>query len=548
MKKHLLKYLSFLCLLISIQQAGAQGVGSVETNMGFGTADTDTTASVAETMFIGPGLYELEGVWEIYSKYIWISPDAVISGGGKIRFFNPSTVPGGIASTTYIDGNNVLLDINIDLMNEQNLVLADMVDPGFGNDLAGNASLMAGRVLNMAVDNGDVIMGLVFTDPDSENTPVGNTGSTITDLVFDNNATISNYSPLRMIVTSNSTQGHVVKQGYTGAFTFPVGIAEGDYTPAAVDNTITNTIHVSVQDYAGSASIEGGDDGIDRAWNIYADDAAANAVISLQHNGGTSQTAYNDVAAFVTQYSSATPNTSGQTTLSESAWQSNNLVAGSGSGTLTTGAPVASASVQSLTYTTLATAAADEIAFFTKSSDPVFPLPVKLLSFDGWDAHCSALLKWTTADEINVRYFELENSINGAAFKPVVKVSPKGNNSSYSYTDNNIISTAGISYRLHTVDIDGKESYSKIVPLSIDCGDPFVLKVYPNPVNDIVIISGLVPNSRIRLVDGSGRVLTNIIANSTKHEIDMRTLVKGIYLLQIVQDNKTVKSAKLIKK
>src|SRR5690349_11106332 len=144
-----IKCLCFLLVLIKTSEAMAQGLGSVETTGGAAAssvvsmAASDTTASVSESLYIGPGNYQIDGTWNIYSKNVWISPEAIITGTGTIKFFNPSDA-GGASSATLIDGNNntASIDVNIELHNASNLILTDLVGPGAPwTDATGQANI-----------------------------------------------------------------------------------------------------------------------------------------------------------------------------------------------------------------------------------------------------------------------------------------------------------------------------------------------------------------------------------------------------------------------
>ncbi|HEV7779686.1 MAG TPA: T9SS type A sorting domain-containing protein [Chitinophagaceae bacterium] len=531
MKEYIIRSVLAIALLTPGCVVFAQAPGSVETIGGtpglvvYSTATGNTTSSVSETLYMGPGIYQIDGTWEVYSKNVWISPDVVIAGTGVIRFFNPS-VAGGIASPTLTDGNNnaAFLNVNLDLQNAANMVLTDMAGPGAPfTDLVGNANVTVGLDFNFGIANGDVLL-------------VNH------DLVTATTATLSNYLPTQFVVTNGT--GHLVHNNYTGAFVYPVGIGEGDYTPAAVNTAISNTIHVLVQNYANSSSFEAGDDGINRTWNIYADNAAANAVIDLQHNLVTNLAGFDNSICFITQYGPVVPNTTGQTTLSQTAWQSNNPGAGTVTGSLTTGPVIPGASERNLAYSTLATTAGDPAAFFTKSSNELIPLPVRLTSFSGRAVNCAVILKWETGEEQGVRNFELQSSTDGINFINAVQITSKGNNSSYSYTIDNSI-PAVCFYRLRIIDLDGHESYSKIIPVQSGCKDPFVIKVYPNPVKDVLTISGIIPQSQLQLTDAAGRIISREVATGTAQEIDMSKLPSGIYMLQVIQDGRSIKNIKL---
>lgn len=285
MKQLTIKVCLSLCLLWHMQQVSAQGVNSEETDAGLTIGSGSTTASVAETIYLGPGAYQVDGTWEIYSKRVWISPGAIFTGTGTIKFFNPSAA-GGVASPTLIDGNNSLnaINVNIELYNAANMILTDIIKPSDAaaagwDDNMGNAGMLIGGNFNFGVANGDVILGNY-------------------DLRTASGSTLSGYQADRFVVTNGN--GHLVHNSYTGNFVFPVGIAEGDYTPAAVNNNASNSIHVLVQDYATSPSSESSTAGIDRSWQIFGDNAGT-ITLALTNDAGTEGVAYARNNAFITQ-------------------------------------------------------------------------------------------------------------------------------------------------------------------------------------------------------------------------------------------------------
>lgn len=75
----------------------------------------------------------------------------------------------------------------------------------------------------------------------------------------------------------------------------------------------------------------------------------------------------------------------------------------------------------------------------------------------------------------------------------------------------------------------------------------FTIKVRPNPVDDELTVAGLAPGSQLCLIDASGKVVANVTSTKTTQEIDMRTLNKASYILQVLYDDKMVKSVQLTK-
>lgn len=180
------------------------------------------------------------------------------------------------------------------------------------------------------------------------------------DMVLAPNATISGADATKYVVTAST--GHLVKQNFASSFTFPVGKAVNDYTPAIITPVASNTIHVNVSDYATSASVETGVKGMDRSWNIYGDNTTG-ALITLQHNSATNLTGFATSANYVSRYGTA-PNTTGAYS-SVTAWQNNKA-----------GASVVAGSTEtnSLAYANIATSSTANESWYTKLSDVPFVL------------------------------------------------------------------------------------------------------------------------------------------------------------------------------
>ena len=61
----------------------------------------------------------------------------------------------------------------------------------------------------------------------------------------------------------------------------------------------------------------------------------------------------------------------------------------------------------------------------------------------------------------------------------------------------------------------------------------FELKVYPNPVTDILIIEAPIQDLDYRLVDANGRVISNGNITSDPYELDFTNQPPGIYFLWV---------------
>lgn len=120
-------------------------------------------------------------------------------------------------------------------------------------------------------------------------------------------------------------------------------------------------------------------------------------------------------------------------------------------------------------------------------------LPVILTSFTAnLIENNQVRIAWTTSMESNSSRFDIERSTDGIAFKNVASKSASGNSSvqiNYSVNDDVTTVTAPIVYyRLKQVDIDGRASISKVVPIKLNKNiGKFI--VSPNPFRKNVNIN-----------------------------------------------------------
>lgn len=72
--------------------------------------------------------------------------------------------------------------------------------------------------------------------------------------------------------------------------------------------------------------------------------------------------------------------------------------------------------------------------------------------------------------------------------------------------------------------------------------------VYPNPAKNHVIIEGLKPHSRINIYSFTGRLLyQSLTGNNNSVQIDVRKFQPGIYLVNVIQQNKRISKRLLVK-
>ncbi len=186
--------------------------------------------------------------------------------------------------------------------------------------------------------------------------------------------------------------------------------------------------------------------------------------------------------------------------------------------------------------------------------------PVKMSSFTVKKESNDAVLRWTTVSETKNDHFEIERSIDGINFSKMGTVSGNGTSSitnSYSYPDAlSNVSAKILYYRLRFVDVDGKGTFSQIVPLKLD--GSILLKaisVYPNPFTGNIklqVNSAKEEPGSIRLINMQGQqVVKRVVLLQSGDNIvivkDLETVAPGLYVLEL-RTGTEVMTQKIIKK
>ncbi len=179
-----------------------------------------------------------------------------------------------------------------------------------------------------------------------------------------------------------------------------------------------------------------------------------------------------------------------------------------------------------------------------------FSLPLTWLSVNGQIQKGNALIKWATANETNMRSFEIEHSRTGADYLKVGTVRAAANSTStkrYEFVHSS--PAAGINYyRIKQIDLDGRFTYSTVIVLNNNSNEKKIL-ISPNPVPQSSTVYFNESGSKtINLLNANGQlVLSQLIPQGNRsHTINMSHLPAGLYLLQIQIGNKT-ETHKIIK-
>lgn len=171
---------------------------------------------------------------------------------------------------------------------------------------------------------------------------------------------------------------------------------------------------------------------------------------------------------------------------------------------------------------------------------PNAPLPIQLVSFDAYKKENSVTLKWVTASESNNEGFNVETSRDGRNWKNIGFVNSHaiGGNSiaelNYDFKVEN--APAGNNYyRLVQQDYDGSSTKSEIRLITI-LTKSVEVKLFPNPTQDYITVSGISNNESIRIYDATGRLVKNeVISGDTERvTISLDNLASGVYYLPVM--------------
>jgi len=183
-------------------------------------------------------------------------------------------------------------------------------------------------------------------------------------------------------------------------------------------------------------------------------------------------------------------------------------------------------------------------------------LPVVLAQFiASKQSDGSVKLSWTTSQEVNAGYYDVERSGDQSGWTKIGSVPAKGNSSiatNYTLFDKFPLDGTGY-YRLKMVDLDGKYVYSKTVSVSSD-KNALPLVIYNNPFTDMIRLKVNVNRAQnltmtVSDILGKTYIRQSIQAQAGDNLVNLQPAViggSGMYILRITGDsyNQTAKIEK----
>ncbi len=184
-----------------------------------------------------------------------------------------------------------------------------------------------------------------------------------------------------------------------------------------------------------------------------------------------------------------------------------------------------------------------------ESTVTIFPslscgsLPVKLVSFYTEQKNKDVVLHWNTANETDMKNYEIQRSLNGVDFSTISTVNALGYTSaSYSTTDKNAFAFSNkVFYRIKQVNQDMKHKYSNIVVVKQGTGNLNVTVV--NPMHNTLqmqVNTNIAQKATIKIYDMKGQftgiqTIVGLNAGSQTISVDkVASLPQGMYMVDML--------------
>ena len=162
-------------------------------------------------------------------------------------------------------------------------------------------------------------------------------------------------------------------------------------------------------------------------------------------------------------------------------------------------------------------------------------LPLQWLDVQArWINKNDAKIKWQVAQQINVKDYTVQQSLDGTNFINVCNVVAI-NATGYSCTVSPVLNAVNY-YRVQQTDMDGRSTLSKIVTLQSSQATPII--IYPNPAKDQLYIRNDLDYSNLVITDLAGKVILKKSISKGLNNIQIDQLPAGSYFIRLSGGNK----------
>jgi hypothetical protein len=165
-------------------------------------------------------------------------------------------------------------------------------------------------------------------------------------------------------------------------------------------------------------------------------------------------------------------------------------------------------------------------------------LPVKFTGFNLARQNNNVLVEWTTADEVNNSYYEVQRSENGNDWNTIANINAAGSTMtthSYSYTDKNVMAKI-VYYRIRQVDINGEFVYTAVRMIKSE-NTSSGIKVNSSSSNSIYVHfpEQVKTDVMVRITSSNGQIVSQKTFDEPVGQVVMpaQNAMKGIYIVTV---------------
>lgn len=181
---------------------------------------------------------------------------------------------------------------------------------------------------------------------------------------------------------------------------------------------------------------------------------------------------------------------------------------------------------------------------FTVAGDATQILPSTELLLTGEKATNFNHIKFIARNEVNVKLFEVQRSIDGRVFETINSINSKSTSTAstntYSYFDINSVHN-NVYYRIKEVSANGLIAYSNVIYLKGNKSSGLTIStIYPNPANNSIKVSVVSPKNNdlnIIITDVNGKIISLInktaVSGDNLFVLDISKLASTTYFLTV---------------
>lgn len=180
-------------------------------------------------------------------------------------------------------------------------------------------------------------------------------------------------------------------------------------------------------------------------------------------------------------------------------------------------------------------------------------IPIEFMSINAQRKGSKNVIDWATANEIAIKEFAIERSINNKEWSAIGTKAATGGSKLTTYSFNDEAPAILNYYRIRSIETTGKSSVSKIVAVKGESGKLSLISVSPIPTTEGVTLDVLTAKQSkltTTITDIMGRVVKTEIFNTTEGNNSLRlslsNLATGAYILRI-NDGDTIATQRIVK-